>query len=177
MFSTQTKCQSKNMHTNPSMRIDSQIETRPNRAESISIWVEFSLVEWSWVVRRLRFQNSNLTTVHDKHCMNVCVRVCGCICVLSNIVYMGLWSSLWRWNLDAVCSSVRGVPINCPNVQTSFVMRITKIEANHFANRILISNVSDSAVIRWVTLGVREAQPSNTHPKTQTPNPTIHNLC
>jgi len=49
-------------------------------------------------------------------------------------------------------------------------MRITKIEANHFANRILISNVSDSAVIRWVTLGVREAQPSNTHPKTQTPN-------
>jgi len=34
------------------------------------------------------------------------------------------------------------VPINCPNVQTSFVMRITKIEANHFANRILISNVA-----------------------------------
>lgn len=29
-------------------------------------------------------------------------------------------------------------------------MRITKIEANHFANRILISNVSDSAVIRWI---------------------------
>lgn len=106
--------------------------------------------------------------VHDKHSLSVCV------CVLSNIVYMGL-SGLWSpmdsdshsdsnseiWILFvrplvrvSVCPSVHlsagGVPINCPNVQTSFVMRITKIEANHFANRILISNVSDSAVIRWI---------------------------
>jgi len=47
MFSTQTKCQSKNMHTNPSMRIDSQIETRPNQDEPSRYRYELSLVEWS----------------------------------------------------------------------------------------------------------------------------------
>lgn len=73
--------------------------------------------------------------------------------VLSNIVYVygSLVSDSEIWLLFV--RPFRGVPINCPNVQTSFVMRITKIEANHFANRILISNVSDGADIRcgeWV---------------------------
>lgn len=70
------------------------------------------------------------------------------------ILILTLKSGLCLFVRSSVCPSVRltagGVPINCPNVQTSFVMRITKIEANHFANRILISNVSDSAVIRWI---------------------------
>lgn len=84
--------------------------------------------------------------------------LCVCVCVLSIwvsglrtlILIQTLKSGFCLFVRSCVHLSARGVPINCPNVQTSFVMRITKIEANHFANRILISNVSDSAVIRWI---------------------------
>lgn len=77
--------------------------------------------------------------------------LCVCVCVIEYCLYGSLVSDSEIWLLFV--RPFRGVPINCPNVQTSFVMRITKIEANHFANRILISNVSDGADIRcgeWV---------------------------
>lgn len=65
-------------------------QNEPNRSEPNQI--ESSRVELS-CVKTARVQNSNLATVphfvvHDKHCLYVCV------CVLSNIVYMGL-SGLW----------------------------------------------------------------------------------
>lgn len=117
--------------------------TEPNRVVS------------SWVGWRLRVQNSNLTTVphfvvHDKHCVCVCVLSIWVSGLRTLILIQTLKSGFCLFVRSCVHLSARGVPINCPNVQTSFVMRITKIEANHFANRILISNVSDSAVIRWI---------------------------
>lgn len=155
-------------------------QTKPKQTKTNQIVAnrtESSWVESSWVVWRLRQSRTQIWRLcHILLCMtNI---VCLCVCVraieyclygsLWSLVSDGLWFSFWfeLWNLDSVCSSARpcvrlsvcpsvhlsagGVPINCPNVQTSFVMRITKIEANHFANRILISNVSDSAVIRWI---------------------------
>lgn len=143
------------------------IQIHPNQIvpyHTIPYRTEANQIELSWVElgEDCEFRTQIWRLCHILLCMTNIVCVCVCVRAIEYCLYGSLWSLVsglwfWLWNLDSVCSSApasalsaRGVPINCPNVQTSFVMRITKIEANHFANRILISNVSDSAVIRWI---------------------------
>lgn len=124
-------------------------QTKPKQTKTNQIVAnrtKSSWVESSWVVWRLRVQNSNLATVphfvvHDKHCLSVCV----CVCVLSNIVYMGL-SGLWSpmdsdshsdsnseiWILFvrplvrvSVCPSV---PLSiCPLVASQSIVQMSKL--------------------------------------------------
>lgn len=76
MFSTQTKCQSKNMHTNLSVRMDSR-----NRVQFRGIPVGGGFGTWTGVLNSNlnlnQNQISNLSTaphfvVHGKHCDGVC---------------------------------------------------------------------------------------------------------
>lgn len=98
MFSTQqTKCQSKNMHTNSSMRRTKPNQNEPNRSEPNQI--ELSRVE---LCEDCESRTQIWRLCHILLCMTniVCMYLCACVCACYRI--LSIWVSLvsgLRWTL------------------------------------------------------------------------------